>query len=171
MAKPNTNQESNMTRVTSRQMEVTRYEWTVPCDTLDGRHMCAVYGEVQDAVAMAASQAKGFGINTTSDDWLRVSPRDDEIVFYFDVQKPKTRAVTDVPNMLGGISVTAKGGAGGAGGYFGGAGQHGAAVGPGGSGGRGGLPSESGIMYGLDERTRDDPERPGAGPGFGPEPL
>lgn len=74
-----------MTRVTSHQTTVTRYVWVIPCDgTYDSVGAYAFAGEVRDAVAMATSQAKELGLDTSFDDWYKISPRDHEIWIYFD---------------------------------------------------------------------------------------
>lgn len=77
-----------MTNVTSRVLTSTVYEWIVPA----GRFGYAVYGEVQDAVAFAAHRYRelaGTEEFPTSDDWLKVTPRDEDIVFWFEWRAEK----------------------------------------------------------------------------------
>lgn len=75
-----------MTAVTSRVLTSTVYEWIVPTGTFGH----AVVGEVHDALAMAASkyvELTGDPKSTSYDDWLRVTPRDEDIVFWFEWRK------------------------------------------------------------------------------------
>lgn len=69
-----------MTAVSHGTTQITRHMWTVPAPWPQG----AVVRDVHDALAMSTTQAKTRGIDTSYDDWLRVLPRDDEIVFYFE---------------------------------------------------------------------------------------
>lgn len=77
-----------MTNVTSRVLTSTIYEWIVPAEHFG----YAVVGEVHDALAMAAHKYKelnGRDTFPTSDDWLKVSPRDYDIVFWFEHREPQ----------------------------------------------------------------------------------
>lgn len=72
-----------MTNVTSRVLTSTVYEWIVPTEQFG----YAVVGEVQDALAMASHKYRELSGKTdfpTSDDWLKVTPRDEDIVFWFE---------------------------------------------------------------------------------------
>jgi hypothetical protein len=75
-----------MTSVTSGAEHITRYRWTVPCGTFRPLPS-AVIGEVLTAYDMAKSAADSLAINTRCDDWLHVSPADDEIVLWFDTSR------------------------------------------------------------------------------------
>lgn len=72
-----------MSDVTSQVLTSTIYEWIVPTE----RFHYAVVGEVHDALAMAATkyvELTGDPRSTSYDDWLKVSPRDEDIVFWFE---------------------------------------------------------------------------------------
>lgn len=69
--------------ITHEQVDVTEYRWTVPAQYPIG----AVVGELKTAYAMAETEAKQHGIDTSYDDWLRVRAEDDQIVMFFAVKK------------------------------------------------------------------------------------
>lgn len=76
-----------MTAVTSRVLTSNIYEWTVPTE----RFGYAVVGEIRDAIAMAASAYTTLtGNGADHDDWLKVTPRDEEIVFWFEHREEKS---------------------------------------------------------------------------------
>ncbi|MGW4325418.1 hypothetical protein ACWEKR_05950 [Nocardia sp. NPDC004573] len=77
-----------MTAVTSRVLTSTVYEWVVPTQSFG----YGVIGEVRDAIAMAAHkyvELTGDPKSTDYDDWLRVTPRDEDVVFWFEWREPK----------------------------------------------------------------------------------
>lgn len=78
-----------MTTVTSQVLTSKVYEWIVPTEQFG----YAVYGEIQDALAMAANQyvsLTGDPKSTGCDDWLKVTPRDYDIVFWFEWREPQS---------------------------------------------------------------------------------
>ncbi|WP_280320120.1 hypothetical protein [Nocardia wallacei] len=79
-----------MTTVQSGESIRRRYEWIVPVPYERG----AVVGEVQDAMAMAATVYKTVtGGSTSYDDWLRVSVTDESVVFWFEVDEEPGKAI------------------------------------------------------------------------------
>lgn len=71
-----------MNAVTSRVLTSTVYEWTVPTEPFGYAHI----GDVRDAIAMAATKYQeltGNAKSTNYDDWLKVTPRDGDLVFWF----------------------------------------------------------------------------------------
>lgn len=72
-----------MTDVVSREVHKTCYEWIVPVHWREH----AMIGTVVDAIAMAREVAKSHGINTTTDDWLRLRCEDEQVVFYFEAER------------------------------------------------------------------------------------
>lgn len=76
-----------MTQVVARILTSTVFEWIVPTE----RFGYAVYGDIQDAVAMAANQYKAVtGKSFRGDDWLKVSVRDGHIVFWFEFREEQS---------------------------------------------------------------------------------
>lgn len=72
-----------MTQVVARILTSTIYEWIVPTEQFG----YGVIGEVRDAMAMAANQyiaLKGERADISCDDWLKISVRDYDIVFWFE---------------------------------------------------------------------------------------
>ncbi|MEV6555920.1 hypothetical protein AB0M22_09400 [Nocardia sp. NPDC051756] len=77
-----------MTNVTSRVLTSTVYEWIVPTEQFN----YAVVGEIRDAIAMAASrhvELTGDPKKPDYDDWLKVTVRDYDIVFWFEWREPQ----------------------------------------------------------------------------------
>ncbi|QAU06582.1 hypothetical protein SEA_WILLIAMBOONE_76 [Gordonia phage WilliamBoone] len=65
-----------MTRATKETEKITKHRFIVPCDYGVGGDI----GTLADAVNWAQQKAVELGRKTTTDDWARVFPEDDQIV-------------------------------------------------------------------------------------------
>ncbi|QBP33279.1 hypothetical protein SEA_BRUTONGASTER_62 [Gordonia phage BrutonGaster] len=64
-----------MTRATRETQTITRHRFICPCDYSTGGDI----GTFMDAMNWAYAKADELGIKTTTDDWCRLFPEDDQI--------------------------------------------------------------------------------------------